>query len=295
MPANQYFHTLTDGRKLSYALYGPANGKPVFYFHGTPSSRLEPLLLNIYGLSLEQLLQQYHIRLIAVDRPGVGLSTYHPHKSFLSFAGDVQQLAAHLRITSAEVLGWSGAGPYALALAFYHPHLIKGIYLLTAFTRSFSEKGVFKPMHANKYYFATARYVFPLLKITMNIVSKKPADKPVPKWLLGLPEVDYRFIDKPDTIRHFCIVTICESCINGSQGVVQEAALYFNETGYDIAQIQQPIHYWWGSEDRAVPIVHPKAIEERAPKAAMHYKKGEGHLSIYIRYFEEVLQTIAGR
>src|SRR6476620_3007594 len=99
MPApNQYFHTLTGGRKLSYALYGPANGKPAFYFHGTPSSRLEPSLLNIHDKDLEQLLQQYNIQLIAIDRPGLGLSTYNPHNSFQSFAGDVAQLAANLNI-----------------------------------------------------------------------------------------------------------------------------------------------------------------------------------------------------
>src|SRR6476659_10912359 len=99
MPAsNQYFLTLTDGRKLSYALYGTPAGKPVFYFHGTPSSRLEPLLLNVYNKDLEQLLLQYGIYLIAVDRPGVGLSTYNPNNSIQSFAADVQQLATKLHI-----------------------------------------------------------------------------------------------------------------------------------------------------------------------------------------------------
>src|SRR3954471_1012739 len=105
MPApNHYFLDLKDGRKLSYVLYGPVNGKPVFYFHGTPSSRLEPLLLNVHNKDLEQLLQQYNIHLIALDRPGLGLSTYNSNNSFQSFACDVAQLAAHLHITRAGVL-----------------------------------------------------------------------------------------------------------------------------------------------------------------------------------------------
>ena len=33
--------TLSDRRKLGYNEYGPADGKPLFYFHGTPSSRIE--------------------------------------------------------------------------------------------------------------------------------------------------------------------------------------------------------------------------------------------------------------
>lgn len=290
---NQHFFTLADGRKFCYALYGPANGQPVFYFHGTPSSRLEPLLLNACNKSLEQMLLQYNVCLIAVDRPGIGLSTYNPHNSFRSFAVDVQQLAAHLHIAGANVLGWSGAGPFALSLAFYFPKLIKGIYLITAFTRNFSEPGVFKVMQANKYYFGTARYAPWLLQTIMSVVSKKPADKPMPKWFSGLPEIDHNYLKIPDVIKHFSIVSICESCINGSKGVVQEAALYFNQTGYDVAQIQQPIHFWWGTADSAVPLVHPKAVEEKAPNAIMHYEQDEGHLSIYIHYFEEVLEAIA--
>ncbi len=31
--------SLKDGRFLSYAEYGDPQGKPVFFFHGTPGSR----------------------------------------------------------------------------------------------------------------------------------------------------------------------------------------------------------------------------------------------------------------
>jgi pimeloyl-ACP methyl ester carboxylesterase len=38
--------TLPDGRKVAYAEFGQPDGYPVLYFHGSPSSRLEPLLLT---------------------------------------------------------------------------------------------------------------------------------------------------------------------------------------------------------------------------------------------------------
>ena len=74
--------SLADGRLLGYAFYGPEGGRPVLYLHGTPSSRLEPLIINIWGHSLTDLLQQYNIRLIAVDRPGMGLSTFDAARNF---------------------------------------------------------------------------------------------------------------------------------------------------------------------------------------------------------------------
>jgi len=47
---------LQDGRKISYAFYGPVDAQPVLYFHGTPSSRLEPLLLQNYNKDINKLL-----------------------------------------------------------------------------------------------------------------------------------------------------------------------------------------------------------------------------------------------
>ena len=55
--------TLPDGRGLGYAEFGPPDGPAVLYFHGWPSSRLEPAILGAGG-----------VRIIAVDRPGYGLS-----------------------------------------------------------------------------------------------------------------------------------------------------------------------------------------------------------------------------
>jgi pimeloyl-ACP methyl ester carboxylesterase len=82
---------------------------PVLYFHGTPSSRLEPLLLGPYGIDLPKLLHRYNIKLIAIDRPGNGLSTIHTNGTFLSFANDAMHVLMHLNISSAVL--WAGPGP----------------------------------------------------------------------------------------------------------------------------------------------------------------------------------------
>jgi hypothetical protein len=39
-------YQLSDGRMLGYAEYGAPQGKPLFYFHGWPSSRIEFAGLN---------------------------------------------------------------------------------------------------------------------------------------------------------------------------------------------------------------------------------------------------------
>src|SRR5687767_13467733 len=97
--------TLKDDRKLSYAVYGPPDGKPVLYFHGTPSSRREILILKAYDVDFDAALYQAGIRLIAVDRHS--LTTFYPQRNFLSFADDVVQLLNHFKIDKCPVMAWS--------------------------------------------------------------------------------------------------------------------------------------------------------------------------------------------
>jgi len=283
---------LPDRRKLGYALYGPDDGQPIFYFHGTPSSRLEPLVINAYNKNIEELLQKFHLRLVAVDRPGIGLSDFNPAGDFQSFARDVYNLARHLQILTAKVLCWSGGGPFALAFAFYFRQLIKTVYIITGFTQSFGDPNIFRHMHANKYYFMAAKKFPWLLRAFMNWAAKKPVKKPFPKFLSGLPSVDYNLLADAQKIKHFTEVTIHEACKQGSRGLVYEAALYFKHPGYDLSRITQPVHFWWGYHDKAITKIHAQELEKQVSNSIMHYKENEGHLSIYINCMEEVLETI---
>ena len=62
---------LRDGRMLGYAEYGVPDGVPVFYFHGFPSSRLDWQFFDN-----EDPVTELNARIIAVDRPGSGLSDF---------------------------------------------------------------------------------------------------------------------------------------------------------------------------------------------------------------------------
>ena len=62
---------LKDGRMLGYAEYGAPEGKPVFYFHGFPGSRLDWPISDS-----DDSATQLNARIIAVDRPGMGLSDF---------------------------------------------------------------------------------------------------------------------------------------------------------------------------------------------------------------------------
>lgn len=89
--------TLPDGRKLGYAQYGSPTGKPIFYQHGLPGSRIEAARLHGLG-------QELGARIIATDRPGYGWSSPHLGRTLLGFPKDLERLADHLGINEYSVL-----------------------------------------------------------------------------------------------------------------------------------------------------------------------------------------------
>jgi pimeloyl-ACP methyl ester carboxylesterase len=64
---------LADGRTLACLELGDPSGAPVLYFHGFPGSRLEARVAATAAAGLG-------VRLLSVDRPGFGQSTFHPRR-----------------------------------------------------------------------------------------------------------------------------------------------------------------------------------------------------------------------
>lgn len=94
---------LQDGRTLGYAGYGAPQGAPVIYSHGFPGSRLDYLLADAGDAATET-----NARIIAVDRPGMGLSAFNRGRQLLDWPDDVTELADALQIDRFTVLGNSG-------------------------------------------------------------------------------------------------------------------------------------------------------------------------------------------
>ena len=82
---------LADGRNLSYEDVGAPNGTPILYCHGVPSSRVE---WHMWGN--QAMLEQLGVRLIAIDRPGVGSSTFQPKRHLSDWPADITALADQL-------------------------------------------------------------------------------------------------------------------------------------------------------------------------------------------------------
>src|ERR1700712_517506 len=116
--------TLSNGRRLGFAEFGSARGRAVLWLHGTPGARRQiPEPARIAASELG-------VRLIGVDRPGVGSSTPHLYDQIVDFAADLQDLVDRLDIADFGLIGLSGGGPYVLAGAHEMPDRVRAAVVL---------------------------------------------------------------------------------------------------------------------------------------------------------------------
>ena len=120
---------LPDGRCLGYTDLGDASGPLVLYFHGTPGSRLEAALIADEALACG-------VRLVSLDRPGLGLSTPQPGRRVLDWPADAMFAVDALGYagSAVDVIGVSGGAPYALACVCRVPERLAHVALVSGHT-----------------------------------------------------------------------------------------------------------------------------------------------------------------
>ena len=121
---------LIDGRTVGYAEFGPAEGPPIVHCHGNGTSRLE---LDV----VESLAASAGVRLISIDRPGVGRSDPKPGYRLLDWPDELVQVADQLGIARFAIEGMSGGAPFALACAYKIPERLQACGLISPATGPF--------------------------------------------------------------------------------------------------------------------------------------------------------------
>src|SRR5689334_130490 len=113
-----------NGRRLSFAEFGTPHGDVVIWMHGTPGGRRQvPIEARLYA-------EAHDVRIIGIDRPGIGTSTPHLYENVLDWTGDLAVLADNLGVDTFRVIGLSGGGPYALAAGAALPDRVHGVGVL---------------------------------------------------------------------------------------------------------------------------------------------------------------------
>ena len=288
--SSEDFVPLQEGGVIAFEEYGDANGVPVIFCHGWPSSRTMAQLTNAAARDLG-------IRIISPDRPGISGSSLKPNRELSDWPSVVRQLVDHLGIGAFYVLGISGGAPYAYATAAAMPERVRGVAIVSGATPivDFGHREGLLPLY--RWMLALYRTRPQLLRrlfcLARPILSLRP---PVRLRPLILKILMLRPCDEESLRDSAAFEAVFESqrrAWRGStEGVLADAQIYAKPWGFPIEKVRMPVRLWHGKEDRAFSVRLVEEIANRLPDCKARYVDSAGHYSLPIRYIREILQDL---
>ncbi len=270
---------------LGYSEYGAPEGKPVFYFHGHPGSRREWSLFDDDDCAME-----LNARIIAVDRPGTGLSDFKRGRKILDWADDVIEVADALQLERFAVLGISGGGPYAAACAFKIPKRLTATAIVCGMGPA--EAPGSKDGLAWKFAPGKSPVMRRLILMLMSYGLRKQPDKFISKMKETMKGPDkVLLLDKPELAKKIQD-GFAEALRPGIAGVQHEAGLYRHPWGFQLQDIVAEVHLWHGEQDDNVLVSVGRYVADAIPNCSAKFIENEGHLSLPYKYVQEYLSVL---
>ena len=282
---------LPDGRTLAYAEFGQPDGYPVMYFHGAPSSRLEPLLIG------DDALGRVGLRVIAPDRPGIGRSDFQPNRGFSDWPKDVISLADALGLGRFAVLGNSGGGGYAAVCAARIPERLSAVVIVSGGWRMDSPEAKNSLPFINRLVWILAARAPALLRLLLKAMggsSQVEREKELAQLKKRVPPADYAAFEQPGRVEALSEI-IRESMRQGTKGAALDMCLYVREFGFRLDEIQMPLKLFHGEQDMNVPIALVRRVVNELPNAQLVTYETEAHLSTLCNHLDEFAQALINR
>jgi len=277
--ANQQIK-LRDGRSLGYAEYGTPEGKPVFYFHGFPSSRMDWPLFDTDAIAA-----RLNARIVAADRPGYGLSDFKRGRKILDWPDDVIELANALQVDRFAVLGISGGGPYALACAYRIPGRLTTTSIVCGMGPSEAPRAKDGTAMLLPGKSALMRK---LLLMLMAMGLRRNPERFLSQMRDAVAEPDKLLLAQPEVVQTF-IYSMREAFRLGTRGASLDAVLYKRSWGYHLQDISMQLHLWHGDLDTQVPVSVGQYVANAIPDCRAKFLPDEGHLALAHNHIEEIL------
>jgi pimeloyl-ACP methyl ester carboxylesterase len=117
-----------EGRTVHYTDTGEAGWTPMLFIGGVGTSARAPELVAF----LDTLRRRLKVRIIAVERNGLGDTAYDPAWTFADYTSEVRQVLDHLGVQRFALVAISGGGAYAGHVAAAMPERVTSWHMLAA-------------------------------------------------------------------------------------------------------------------------------------------------------------------
>jgi pimeloyl-ACP methyl ester carboxylesterase len=278
-----------NGRAVAWATWGDPGGRALLLLHGTPGSRLsrspDP---DLYG--------RLHALVATFDRPGYGGSSAQRDRTILSVAEDAVAVADALGWTRFGVLGVSGGGPHALALAVRAPERVAALGLAVGAAPpdlvdpddliAINREGLRRAREEGR----------ESLEAFLAGPAAQAASDPgamLDAAMEDAPPVDREMLARPD-VRRMLVESLTEAFVNGPVGWFDDSWALSNPWGFELGEVPVPVRMWYGEADRNVPLKAVQKMAEQLKVDSLEIIPGAGHLG-WLTHEERVLGTLLDR
>jgi pimeloyl-ACP methyl ester carboxylesterase len=281
--------TLADGRSLDVAVSGPDGGTPLVVHHGTPGDKTQypPFAEAVAARGL---------RYVGASRPGYGGSSRQPGRAVADCAADTAAVLDHLGARHCYTLGASGGGPHALACAALLPDRVlacgtvagvapygaEGLDFLEGMGRENHEEfgaALAGPDRLQAYLEDQART---LAQVTGEQIAGALGDL--------VSAVDAAALT--GEFAAYLAESVHGAVAGGIWGWFDDDMAFTRPWGFGLDDIAVPVAVWQGGQDRMVPFAHGRWLAARLPGATARLLPEEGHLSIAVAKFGEVVDGL---
>jgi pimeloyl-ACP methyl ester carboxylesterase len=268
----QSLHT-REGRTVHFTDTGEVGWTPMLFIGGVGTSARAPELVAF----LDTLRRRLKVRIIAVERNGLGDTAYDPAWTFADYTGEVRQVLEHLGVQRFALVAISGGGAYAGHVAAAMPERLTSWPMLAAIASAPADSAV-----------CTAEQT--------QLVAGLAQQVGAPRVFWAMPKDGVAakvpgFIDRTadEGARAFFIA--------GQRGDVRGVAREYRrfcDAPAAVAAFPAPAFFYYGEAD---PLVPPSQGEYWASKVAgkVTFRRypGEGH-DVQYRHWDQLLLDVAG-
>ena len=125
----------------------------------------------------------------------------------------------------------------------------------------------------------------------MSLTARLAPDRLIAQSLSALPEPDQTVLKQPKVQKAF-IHMIQESMRGGTRGPQVDTALMVSTWDFNPADVRIPVQMWQGEKDMDAPPVMARYISSIVPHSKITFYPEEGHLSVMVNHFEEILTAL---
>jgi len=281
---------LEDGAVVAFEEYGDANGVPVMFCHGWPSSRTMAQLTD-------EPARELGIRIISADRPGISASSLQPDRKLTDWPRLVDRITDYLGIHDFRMLAISGGAPYAYATATAMPQRVRAIAIVGGAPplAEISDSNGLLPLYRwmLALYRTQPRLLRSLFYLARPVLSLRPPlrFRPVLLKMLLMRPCDAESLR--DAAAFEAIFESQRRAWRASaEGVVADAQIYAQPWGFAIEDVRVPVRLWHGKEDRAFSVHLAEELANRLPNCHARFVDDAGHYSLPIRYMRDILKDL---